>query len=340
MKKLKVALAGAGMVSRHHLIAWSKCADAEMVAIADPVLERAKVRADEFGVPQVFDSMEAMLAAGGIEALDVATPLDTHAAAVAVAVERGIAVLCQKPLAATVQEAQAIADHAAPRARLMVHENWRFRPQYRLARKWLDEGRIGAIRRFEIAALSSGLVPRGDDPPPSLQRQPFLATMDRLIILELLIHHLDTARFLLGEMEVQSSLTLHSSDVAGEDAAIIGLCAASGAVGTVTGDFRVPGLGSAVEDRLDIIGTTGRMSFDGETLALFGTEERLESHHFDPADAYQAAYDNAIGHFVERLRSKMPFETAPGDNLRSLALVEAAYQVARPPARAGLSPSE
>lgn len=329
MKKLKVALAGAGMVSRHHLIAWSKCADAEIVAIADPVLERAQARADEFGIPQVFDGIEAMLGAGGVEALDVATPLDTHAAAVAMAVQRGIAVLCQKPLAATVLEAQAIAEHAAPRARLMVHENWRFRPQYRMARKWLDEERIGFVRRFEIAALSSGLVPRGARPPPSLQRQPFLATMDRLIILELLIHHLDTARFLLGEMEVQSSLTLHSGDVAGEDAAIISLSAASGAVGTVTGDFRVPGLGSAVEDRIDIIGATGRISFDGATLALFGIEERLEAHRFEPAEAYQAAYDNAIGHFVERLRSTKPFETAPDDNLRSLALVEAAYQAAR-----------
>jgi D-apiose dehydrogenase len=328
MKRLKVALAGAGMVSRHHLIAWSRCAEAEIVAIADPVLERAQARAEEFAIPQAFDSIESMLAAGGIEALDVATPLDTHAAAVAVAVERAIPVLCQKPLAATVQEAQAIADHAAPRARLMVHENWRFRPQYRLARQWLDGDRIGAIRRFEIAALSSGLVPRGDGPPPSLQRQPFLAGMDRLIILELLIHHLDTARYLLGEMEVQSSLTVQSGDVAGEDAAIIGLRAASGAVGTLTGDFRVPGLGSAVEDRVEIIGTTGRISFDGDTLAQFGIEKRLESHDFDPAHAYQAGYDNAIGHFVDRLRSDLPFETAPHDNLRSLALVEAAYRKA------------
>jgi predicted dehydrogenase len=112
MKKLKVALAGAGMVSRHHLIAWSRCAEAEIVAIADPVLERAQARAEEFAIPQAFDSIESMLAAGGIEALDVATPLDTHAAVVAEAAERGIPVLCQKPLAATVQEAQAIADTA------------------------------------------------------------------------------------------------------------------------------------------------------------------------------------------------------------------------------------
>ncbi len=329
MKRLKVALAGAGMVSRHHLIAWSRCAGAEVVAICDPNVERAQARADEFAIPGVFENLGAMFEAVRIEALDVASPLDTHAAVVGEAVEKGIAVLCQKPLAATVKEAQSIVDHAESRARLMVHENWRFRPQYRLARKWLDEARIGTIRRFELAALSSGLVPRGKEPPPSLQRQPFFARMDRLIILELLIHHLDTARFLLGDMQVHSALIVRSTELPGEDAAIISLAAACGAVGTLTGDFRVPGVDPAVADRLDLVGTKGRISFDGESLQLFGIEEHLEQHRFVAAEAYQAAYDNAIAHFVEQLRNELPFESTPTDNLRSLALVEAAYEMAR-----------
>jgi predicted dehydrogenase len=199
MARLRVALAGAGMVSRHHLLAWSRLETAEVVALADPDRARAAARAAEFGIGQVFDDVPAMLDGARPAALDVAAPMATHGALVRAAAARGIDVLCQKPLAPTLAEARALAAEVAGRIRLMVHENWRFRPHYRRIARWLHEERIGRPRAFRLDVLGSGVLPESPGSVPhGLLRQPFLAGMERLLVLELLVHHLDLLRFLLG----------------------------------------------------------------------------------------------------------------------------------------------
>jgi hypothetical protein len=68
-------MAGAGTVSGHHFLAWSRCTLAEVVAIADSHAATLSRRADDFGIARRFASVEEMLDAGGIDALDAATPL-------------------------------------------------------------------------------------------------------------------------------------------------------------------------------------------------------------------------------------------------------------------------
>ena len=77
---LRIGLIGAGMVSRHHLIAWASISDqARVVAIADPSSENAARRASEFGISQTYASAEAMLAAVTLDAIDIAAPREMHA---------------------------------------------------------------------------------------------------------------------------------------------------------------------------------------------------------------------------------------------------------------------
>jgi predicted dehydrogenase len=129
---LRVGLVGAGMISAHHLIAWSRVPEAKVVAIVDPDLSRAAARAAEFGIPRHYASLDELLdREKAIDAVDIASPRETHARLVRLAAERGIDVLCQKPLAPTFGEADALVRDVEGRIRLMVHENWRFRPYYR-----------------------------------------------------------------------------------------------------------------------------------------------------------------------------------------------------------------
>ncbi len=93
---------------------------------------------------------------------------------------------------------------------------------------------------------------------------------------------------------------------------------------TVSGNLAVHGAPPMPTDQLWIFGSRGTVHLDGATLRLMGPEPREES--FDPGLSYQAAYDGVIAHFVSALLSAAPFETAPGDNLETLRLVEAAYQ--------------
>jgi D-apiose dehydrogenase len=323
---LRVALAGAGMVSRHHLIAWSKLPGARVVAVADPQEDKAAERARGFGIERVYDDVARMLDETRPDAIDIATPVETHAPLARLAAGRGIAVLCQKPLAPTLSEAEALAAEIGPRVPVMVHENWRFRTPYRQAREWIAGGRIGRVRRFAISAESSGLlVPPGGGAPPALLRQPFMAELARYIIFELLIHHLDLARTLAGELRVTGAEAVRSSPFAkGEERAAV-LLSGDGLFGTVTGDFAVSGRPPDLIDQVEVVGEEGRIAFDGELLSLARQAASVEDIRFDRTDAYQSGYDGAIRHFVEALRSGGAFETSLADNLRTLRLVDDAY---------------
>jgi predicted dehydrogenase len=217
------------------------------------------------------------------------------------------------------------------KVRFMVHENWRFRPQYRTAGRWIHEGKVGAIREFRLSTHSSGLVSAvPGETPFALKRQPFFADLPRFIILELLIHHLDTARFLIGPLTVSWAVTRRVCPlVIGEDLALIALNAENGAVGTVSGNLSAPGFPPLPQDRLELIGDKGNILFDANRLRLQG--EISENLEIDLEAAYQASYDNAVSHFVDSLRGDRPFETDRLDNLETLRLVEAAYRMAKTP---------
>ncbi|MGO8536183.1 gfo/Idh/MocA family oxidoreductase, partial [Rhizobium ruizarguesonis] len=67
---------------------------------------------------------------------------------------------------------------------------------------WLDEGLAGEIRQVQFEFLSSGMIADAEGKRPALVRQPFFRTQERLLVMEVMIHHLDTLRYILGEMEV------------------------------------------------------------------------------------------------------------------------------------------
>jgi len=326
--KLRIAIAGAGMVTRHHLIAWSRLSELEVTAIYNRNLEKALGRAKEFSIPKAYSNMVEMLEKEKPDALDIAVATEAHRKFARMAAEHGVAILCQKPMAPTFKEAEAMVAEIGEKVRFMVHENWRFRPQYRQVAKWIAEGKTGPIKEFRLSTRSSGLVTKTEKGIPfALERQPFFAHMPRFIILELLIHHLDTARFLVGDMDVISTQTLRvSRDVIGEDVAHISLKAKNGAIGMVSGNLSVAGFPPLPQDRLELIGGRSSILFDGETLNLIG--EKKELIHFNFEEAYQASYDNAIAHFVEALRTGQPFETDRLDNLKTLKLVDEAYRFA------------
>jgi predicted dehydrogenase len=326
-KRLRIGLIGAGMVSRHHLIAWGDIADrARVIAIADPSRENAARRADEFGISNIYADTEAMFAAAELDAVDIAAPRQFHAALVRLAAKRGLPVLCQKPLAPDLQQAIELAAAVKNQTRLMVHENWRFRGYYRDAAAWLREGRIGDVRQAQLTLLTSGVLPGADGLRPALERQPFMRGEKRMLVAEVLIHHLDTLRMLLGPLRVTAAgLSRTYSEMAGEDGAVIQMQAESGGTVTVFASFAAHGFPAVQVDRLDILGSTGSIRLDGPHLVCSGCAPA--ERHYDLAVEYQGSYNRTIAHFVQSLRDNTPFETAPEDNIETLRLVEDCYRL-------------
>ena len=325
---LKVALAGAGMISWFHLTAWRNLRErARVVAICDPDSAKASARAKEFSIPKVYRDAEAMFSSEGIDALDVASPRQTHAAWVDAAAARCIDVLCQKPMTPTLAESEALARRVEGKARLMVHENWRFRPWYRELKRWIVAGELGDVLLGRMAMITSGLLADASGRRPSLERQPFMQHEEELMIAEVLIHHLDVMRFLCGQLTViDARATRTVSDVRGETLAMIFLETASGAPIEVTGTMAAPGYPARSPDRLEIVGSKASAVFDDSGLQLLGASPRVQQ--YDRDRGYQASFDGVIAHFVDCLQSGAVFETGPSDNLATLRLVEDAYRAA------------
>ncbi len=310
------------MASAHHVVGWRACEGARLVGVADPDPDRAALRAGQAGAA-AFPSLGAMLEACTLDAVDIVAPPSLHAPLVLEAARRGLPVLCQKPLAPTAAEARDLLDAMPADARLMVHENWRWRAPYRALRQGLADRGGGGPSSFALRVESSGLIERPDGHYPALERQPFLAGLRRFLVIEVLIHHLDTLEFLFGPLRIESAvLARRCAAVLGEDRADIRLTA-GGVPGRLVGDFRTPGAPPLPRDRLTLSGAVPAL-VDGWTVTI-GTEAPLA---FDPDAAYAASYADTIAHFAACLEDGTAFETPGEAGARMLDHVERIYALA------------
>ena len=337
-RRLRVAMIGAGDMSRHHLIGWQRAEAAAVVAIANRTRARADARAAVFGIAAVYEDPGEMLAAEELDVVDIVTNRGTHVAYVQLAAEHGLDAMCQKPLAPTLDEARALVDRVRDRIRLMVHENRRFAPHFRQARAWIDAGALGALRQAVLTTWRSSMLPGPDGRRAAVERAAYFATEPRLIVGEALIHQLDVLRYLLGPLRVVAARTQHTErDIAGETLATLLLeTDAERAPVVLAGSYVAPGfgapatagaaIGAHTTDRLEILGSRSSIVMSDDALELRG--ERTERVPVDYAASYQACFDAAIAHFVACLRNGAPFETDAADNLATLQLVEDAYRAA------------
>lgn len=140
-----VGLLGAGAWAHGaHLPGYARDPRCKVVAIADPVREKADAFAREFGIPHVYDSHEALLAHHGLDAVDVCTPSATHFALSWAALEAGKHVLCEKPVAYDYAETRRAAALAAAKGlKTKLGFTFRYSPGMRYMKALIDEGFIG-----------------------------------------------------------------------------------------------------------------------------------------------------------------------------------------------------
>ena len=318
-KKLRGAIAGCGYFGQIQLEAWRRMEGVEIVAACDPRVEVARQCA-----PNAYADAEAMLDREKPDFIDIATRPDTHIALVQLAAERGIPVIVQKPLAPNWADSVALVRVARDAGvRLMPHENWRWQPWHREVKRRIGAGDIGAVFGYRMEMCQAdGLGPA---PYPN---QPYFREMPRLIVFESLIHPIDTARFLVGEIEsVCARTSRRNPGIAGEDRALILMSHAGGADGVVEGHRYLnpepPGMAMGTsmvqgeKGRLTVL-ATGDVYLNAE---LVWRNTATAGYKGDSVLATQR-------HFVDCLRSGAPFEMDGESYLRSVAAVEAAYRSA------------
>jgi D-apiose dehydrogenase len=261
------------------------------------------------------------------DAIDIITPVATHAPLVRLASDAGIHVMCQKPMTTTVAEAETLIADVGEKVRFMVHENYRFRPHYAELAQRVKENQVGKVMAARLTVRSSSLFDYPGSVPFLLGRQPYLAGFKRLLVFEILIHHLDALRSIFGEMEVVSSLLFKiNPELEGEDAALVTLRTATDVSVVIDANVSALGYPPLPADRLEILGDTDTLLLDVDKVSLLSQPEVVSVH--DLKANYQECFTGAIREFVSGLRTGRPFATDRLDNLQTLRLMEAVYVAA------------
>ncbi len=329
-KSLRVAVAGSGYFSQFHFDAWRRIEEVALIALASPDAESAAASARTHEVPQVFADVAEMLDRVGPDLLDIVTPPATHLALVHEAAKRGTAVICQKPLAPTLAEAETLVQAAEEAGiTLAVHENFRFMPWFRHAAGMIRAGRLGRLHSIEFRLRPGD----GQGPKAYLGRQPYFQKMERFLIHETGIHFIDTFRALMGEVTaVSARLRKLNPAIAGEDAGTVIFEFDCGAIGLFDGNR----LNDHAADDCRL--TMGEMHLEGERGVLrldgfarlwwkpHGRPEEPEPYEWQDSGFAGDCVKALQQHVVDHLRRGAPLVNAGRDYLRNLAIEDAIYR--------------
>ena len=195
---IRAGVVGAGAWSRvAHVPGFQAAVGVDLVAICDADRRRAEQVAAEAGIPKVYASAAAMLAVEQLELVSVVTPDDCHHADVELALSAGAHVLCEKPLATTVQDARALASLAeSAGVQTRVGFILRYAPSMLMLRDLVTSGALGTPHLLQAFQQNGQFL----DPAT-----PYHWKMDRArtgggAIVEYGIHTLDLARWIMGDI--------------------------------------------------------------------------------------------------------------------------------------------
>src|SRR3954447_19533347 len=197
-KSYKIGCIGAGMIMAECHLAAYKEAGFPVVAIASRTKANAQKVATRWGSPTVHDTPERLIEDNNVDIIDLAFPPDLQPALIRHALKQKHikAILAQKPLALSVEEAVKLRDEAAAAGKILsVNQNMRYDQAMRVLKQIIDSGALGEI---VFAEIDMHAIPHW---------QTFLADYDRLTLSNMSVHHLDVLRFLFGDPDEITTLT-------------------------------------------------------------------------------------------------------------------------------------
>jgi len=309
-----VAFLGVGRMGETHLRNLNGLSQVKVVVVADPRREAAERGKAICGAEEALTDIEKAIDHPAVDAVVIVTPTDTHARLLELAANAGKAVFSEKPialdLAETARVVRVIQEREIP---VQLGFMRRFDPGYARAKQKIEAGDLGRIELFR--ALSR------DTYPPTLE---FLIGSGG-IFLDMAVHDLDLARFLVGEVEeVQAWGTVlvdeRFSKANDADTAVTLLRFVNGALGVVE-TSRHSNWGYDI--RTEVAGAVGKVVIEApqKTPLLFATDFRSSFDHFENfPDRFEAAYRLELESFFAALLEGRKPSPGPEDALETLRL--------------------
>ena len=330
---LKVVGVGAGYFAQYHYEAWQRMSAITLVGVCDQNSSRARSTAERYAIPSTYQDFRVMLQQTKPDIVDIITPPASHRELVDIALGSGAAIICQKPLAPNLAEAQKIvtaADHH--NEVFLVHENFRFQPWFMEIKKLLEQQMLGRLYGASFRMRPGD----GQGVDAYLNRQPYFQKINRFLIHETGIHFIDTYRYLFGEIRCgYAELRRLNPVIAGEDAGTVlfefdndihAVLDANRLVDHIATDTRLT-MGEML-----IEGSTGVIRLDGTGRLFIRQQGGAESEHQYNWSPKGFAGDSVFAcqsHLVTCIREGKPTALSARCYLRNLEIEEAIYESSR-----------
>jgi predicted dehydrogenase len=254
---LRVGVMGAGLIAGCHVRAYAQTAGVEVVAIADPRVSKAEQLAASAGARACTDLDEVLALEPDI--VSVCTPPASHADLTIRALEAGRHVLCEKPVALTVRDAERIrhAAEGSDRVAMIAHVS-RFEPDHRSAKELVDAGAIGEVAMM-VHSMTTSL--------PGWSEGGWLARPEESggPLLDLSVHSFDYLAWVIGSPAVRVHAVAADSSAGPATYTLATVRYANGALGQVEASWAHP-VARGFKAMVEILGTEGRISWDYDTI--------------------------------------------------------------------------
>lgn len=332
---LRVALVGCGNIGlKAHLPAYARIPDVVVVAVCDTD-ERLVAAAAELTEAVPYTDLADVLSKEDVDIVDICTPPSTHAKLSIQAMEAERHVLCEKPIAHTLEDADAMIESARVNGvKLMIGQTRRFDHRYVAMKEQIDAGRVGQpvfIRRAERQFLPC--------PADAWYWDPALGGG---VILDIGIHVLDLFRWMFGQEPVEVRAVAKAVHQAAQkaaqkagsfDYAMITCKFADGGIGFAETSWAHPStFGSGLYASLDVVGTQGKLEYSDRgtnPMLVFDEESGAEfPRYFALMSSTEHAFEAQIVHFLDSVRNGSSFAVDAHDARVALSMALAAQQSA------------
>jgi len=338
MEKIKVGVIGCGHIAqRAHLPNYFENAKCELVAICEADEEVLSRTAEKYAVKHAFGDYHELLESGVVEAVSVCVPTRLHPQVVIEAARNGVHVLCEKPLAPNLEEADRMLKAASNSGiKLSVGYNLRFLPNHVKVKEYIENSRIGKPIFAKAQLIATG--------PYEVSETSIAHEAEKRMgcLFDLGAHLADLMIWMFGKPSyVSAYLSAHAPEVRVDDSALVSLNFESGLIGEISVAWAPIFNYSAIEGsrQIQVTGTKGILESDifGPSFQFYSTDSlsckikgkiKLTPGKFDPKIPFQAlssSYKREIDYFLESVARNKTLPITGEEARESLRLILAAY---------------
>jgi predicted dehydrogenase len=322
MKKVRWGILSTARIGREKVIPAMQSGEyCDIIAIASRDINHARSEAERLNIPKSYGSYEELLADGDIDAVYIPVPNDLHVPWAIKALEANKHVLCEKPIALSVEEANKLLMEASARPHLKVMEAfmYRFHPQWQTALTLVKDGKIGTLRSVQSSFSYYNVNPDNIRNKKEAGGGGMLDIGCYCISISRFIFNKEPEK-VFGIVEYDQKL---QTDIM-----------ASGILDFATGTSTFTVSTQLMPyQRVNILGTEGRIEIeipfnappDKQTRMWLNTKNGAEEIVFEPVDQYTLQGD----HFSKAILDNTPVPTDLQDAVNNMAVIDAIFESAK-----------